>query len=299
MVGRHVHYVRVAQPSFRPESRVVANDLRHQLVRMEAPLHEDRTLPFPDEPDCLGRRGVAVRGVHDPESRNIYAVFRGYFSNSSFRAHKHGFYEVILPGGHDGPQRRLVARVRDRGARVFELGALLYETLVLIIGLYIQLGALGERDGDLLRRGYHGRAPRHDGLALLVETHAVEAHDPRIGLFPVHTYGYGNGIPGFEGLDEIELLRYVHRSRPGQLGAEKCRCQKTAPDALGSEVAGIIFCSVTLIQVYRIQVPGQGREFLEVVFRQGLRHAGRVAQLYLFESLVLKHSASHRYLPDE
>ena len=71
LMARHVHDEAMADPARRPQAAVAADDRRHQLVRVEAPLHQRLGLAGLDERDGFRGRGMAVRRIDDAAAREV------------------------------------------------------------------------------------------------------------------------------------------------------------------------------------------------------------------------------------
>ena len=72
LMARHVHDEAMADPARRPQATVAADDSRHELVGVEAALHQRLGLASLDERDSFLGRGMAMGRVDDAELREVH-----------------------------------------------------------------------------------------------------------------------------------------------------------------------------------------------------------------------------------
>ena len=113
-VGRHVHDEDVADPARGAQAGLLGHDRAHQLVGVQAALHQQLGLAGADQLDGLGRGGVAVRHVDELELPDVEPELLRHAADlvgrpDQDRDHQPG------SGRLDGAaQRALVAGVRHR-----------------------------------------------------------------------------------------------------------------------------------------------------------------------------------------
>ena len=73
-IGRHVHDEDVADPASRAQTRLACDDLAHELVGVQAALHQELGLASADQLHGLDGGGMAVRRVDDLERRDVEAA---------------------------------------------------------------------------------------------------------------------------------------------------------------------------------------------------------------------------------
>ena len=72
LMARHVHDEAMADPARRPQATVPADDSRHQLVRVQAALHQRLGLAGLDERDGFLGGGMAMGRIDDAERREVH-----------------------------------------------------------------------------------------------------------------------------------------------------------------------------------------------------------------------------------
>ena len=73
-IGRHIHDEDVADPARSAQAGLAGGHLAHQLVRVQAPLHQELAFALVDQLHGLGRGRVAVRRVDDLETTDVEPV---------------------------------------------------------------------------------------------------------------------------------------------------------------------------------------------------------------------------------
>jgi hypothetical protein len=107
----------VADPPFRAQTGLARRHLAHELVRVQAALHEQLALGLVDQLHRLCRRGVAVRYVDELETADVETMLASDGGNFSRRSDEDrdddpGFRRLDWTA-----QRGLFARVNDHGRR--------------------------------------------------------------------------------------------------------------------------------------------------------------------------------------
>ena len=114
VVAGHVHDEAMADPPRCAQPRVALDHRSHQLVGMEAALHQGFGLAFADQLNRLHGRILAVLGIDDLKSADVEAMLRGDFSDTLFGSDEDRFDELQLGGRERALERHLVAGVRHR-----------------------------------------------------------------------------------------------------------------------------------------------------------------------------------------
>jgi hypothetical protein len=98
------------------QARCAGGHRAHQLVRMQAALHEEFALPLVDQPDSLGRGGLAMRGIYQLIARDIDPMLPGDCSDLLGRSHQNGRDDTEFRRLARAAQRSLVARMDNHRA---------------------------------------------------------------------------------------------------------------------------------------------------------------------------------------
>jgi len=117
------------------EDILVTNDFGHQLVRMQAALHERLDRTRARERDSLRRGGMAVRRRDEMHVRQIEVQLGGKILDALFRPHEHRLDELTDRGRLDSLQRALIARMHDRGPDRSQRPARTDQRFVLTVGM--------------------------------------------------------------------------------------------------------------------------------------------------------------------
>ena len=130
----------MADPAGGAQARLAGHDLAHQLVGVQAALHQELGPAGADQLHGLGGSGVAVRHVHDLEGRDVDAERLCHATDLVLGTDQDGGDDLV-PGRLDGTsERSLVAGVGDRagdGADVVRDGD---QPLVLVVAPGCWLG---------------------------------------------------------------------------------------------------------------------------------------------------------------
>ena len=113
--GRHIHDEAMADAPVGAQPRVALHHGAHQLVGMEAALHQRLGPPFAHNLDSLRGRRVAVRDVNTFIRRDVQLKLLRDPGNFRCRTDQNGPDEPHLRRVDRSLERALVARVRDRG----------------------------------------------------------------------------------------------------------------------------------------------------------------------------------------
>src|SRR5262249_41938010 len=116
-IARHVHDEDVTDAPFRAQASLARRHLAHQLVRVEAALHQELAFRLLDELHRLRRRRMAMRNVDDLEATDVETMLAGYGLNFGGRPDKDGNDDAGVRRFDRAAQRRLFARVNDDGPR--------------------------------------------------------------------------------------------------------------------------------------------------------------------------------------
>jgi hypothetical protein len=122
-VGRHVHDEHVANPPRRAQAGLGRSHLAHQLVRVQAALHQQVTLSLSNQLDSPRRSGVAVRRVDDLIARDVKVELARDIRDLCRGPDQNRFDDAGLGGVDGAAERDLVARMdHDRRCRRHLLG---------------------------------------------------------------------------------------------------------------------------------------------------------------------------------
>ena len=142
-VARHVHDEDVADPAGGAQARLAGHDLAHQLVGVQAALHQELGPAGPDQLHGLGGSGVAVRHVHDLEGRDVDAERLRHAADLVLGPDQDGGDDLV-PGRLDGTtERGLVAGVGHGAGDGPDLAGGGDQPLVLVVAPGCWLGHLG------------------------------------------------------------------------------------------------------------------------------------------------------------
>ena len=109
----HVHDEAVADPALRPNSALPRDNGAHELVGVQAALHQRLDPARRDEPDRLSRRIVAMRRRDELERADIEPGVSRRVSNALWRADQDRIDEPELVCLDRAAKRDIVAGVRD------------------------------------------------------------------------------------------------------------------------------------------------------------------------------------------
>ena len=156
-MARHVHHEAVADAARGPEPGLSLHHRGHQLVGVEATLHQGLRLGVADELHRPGRRLLAVPGLHDAEPGDVEARFLRDLSNAGgWSDEDRRGISPTREGRLDcAAERGLVARMSDRGGRGGYVLAAGDQPVVLLVRRFHEPRSLARGPGARGRR----RAP--------------------------------------------------------------------------------------------------------------------------------------------
>jgi len=114
-MARNVNDEDVAYPPSRSQASTRARHGSHELVGMQAAFHQQLALPFMHHLDGPGGRRLAMTNIHDPESVNIKVLLVGDRGDPRGWPHEGRNDNAFVGRLYSAPQRRLIARVHDKG----------------------------------------------------------------------------------------------------------------------------------------------------------------------------------------
>src|SRR5262249_23612846 len=107
----------VADPPLRAQAGLARRHLAHELVRVQAALHQELAFGLMDQLDPLRRRGVAVRHVDKFEALDIEPMLARDSFDLAGRSNEDGFDDPRFRRLDGAAQRRFVAGVNDDSRR--------------------------------------------------------------------------------------------------------------------------------------------------------------------------------------
>ena len=110
----NVHDEAMADPPLGANAGVTGDHRAHQLVGMQAALHQRRGLAFPYQGHRLGRGIVAMRRLDDRQTGDVDAVSRRHIADAGRRPNQDRLDQTQLARLHRATERHLVARVGHR-----------------------------------------------------------------------------------------------------------------------------------------------------------------------------------------
>ena len=111
---RHVHDEAMADPPLGADAGIAGNHRGHQLIGVQAALHQRRSLGLPHQRDRLGGRIVAVRRLDDRQVGDVDAIARRHVANARRRADQNGLDQTQLARLDRPFERHFVTRMRNR-----------------------------------------------------------------------------------------------------------------------------------------------------------------------------------------
>jgi hypothetical protein len=133
-VGRHVHHKAVAQPACGAQSGVALDDRPHQLVGVQASLHQRLGLALAHQLDRFLRGRMTEGRVHDRQTREVDLVLLRHRLDTRSRAHQDRLDQPEARRVHRSFERGLVAGMRDCRWRGRQRLAKVEETLIFLVG---------------------------------------------------------------------------------------------------------------------------------------------------------------------
>ena len=131
VIGRNVHDEHVAESTPGAQAGLSRNDRTEQLVRVQAPLHQELGLPLPNQLHGFGRRRVAVRRIDDPGVPEVDPALPGDFVDPGGGAHENGRDQPFGAGLDGSRQGGFLAGVRHGREHGLEVPAPLEHLFVL------------------------------------------------------------------------------------------------------------------------------------------------------------------------
>jgi hypothetical protein len=132
-VRRHVHHEAVADAPRSAQTRLAPHHRAHQLVGVQAALHQRQGLALAHQFHGLFRRGLAVRRVDDRVRRDIDLVLARQRLDPRARTDQDRCNEAQRRRLDRAAERTLVTRVRDGGRRGLERLADFEQPLVFFV----------------------------------------------------------------------------------------------------------------------------------------------------------------------
>ncbi len=270
--------------------RPLARDdhLGHQLVGMQAALHQRLGVAGTHQRHRDRRRVVAVLGVDDPDAVQVDAEFLGDAANPGFRTDQDRFDDPFMEGDDRPLERLLVARVGDGGRNRFhapDQRQHLLKALALVVDADRRaMKFLHVR--DLLARGENLGGAAQDLQVFLIGGDAIENHMLVVIEFLLGRQGDGNRVADRHRPREMQALVDQDRAGAGKLGAEHGGNQRAAPHAMRHDFAEHAAFRIPRVGGGRIEVSGQYREKLDVLGHQRARKAREIADMDFVVGLV-------------
>ena len=112
---RHIHHIDMADPAFGLQTGQLVGDGMHQLVGMQAALHQKLAPARPDHRHGGFRRSMAVGGIDNLAAGQIDPETRGHRADLCRRPHQDGHDQLRLTGFHRTAQGWLVAGMHHQG----------------------------------------------------------------------------------------------------------------------------------------------------------------------------------------
>jgi hypothetical protein len=260
----------------------------HQLVGVEAALHERFHLAFEGELHCARRGRFAVRHILDLEPTQLQAGLVRDGLQPCARTDQH---RLDQPGGLGvarGGQADFIARMDDADLDAPQRLHVLENPhqLVTVLQRHAHLRQRAARALDALARRDHRRLSADHSLAVLVGAIALE--DQAMPFL----------VPGLDGdrnrervtdsnrLMKLQRLAGIDRARPGQAGAEHRRDERRAPHAVRNDALEPGRRGELGVDVLRVDVAGHRGEELDVRGGQRALDARPVADGDLVEGAV-------------
>ncbi len=104
----------MADPACGAQAGLLGHDLAHQLVRVQAALHQELGPAGADQLDGLGRGGMAVRRVHELELPDLEPELLRHVADLVGRPDQDRDHQLGGGSLNGAAQRTLVAWVRHR-----------------------------------------------------------------------------------------------------------------------------------------------------------------------------------------
>src|SRR5215467_7050056 len=113
-MARHVHNEDVTDPPCRSQTSTGSGDCSHELIGVQAALHQQLAFRFMDQLDRFGGGRLAMAGVHDLEMVNIEMMLASNSANARGRADKSWNDNARVRSLYCPAQRRLVTGVHNQ-----------------------------------------------------------------------------------------------------------------------------------------------------------------------------------------
>jgi hypothetical protein len=116
-IARHVHDEDMADPPLRAQAGLARRHLAHELVRVQAALHQELAFGLMDQLDRLSSRRVAVGHIDDLETADVETMLTSEGRNLDGRSNQDRFDDTGFRRLDGAAQRRFFAGVHDDGRR--------------------------------------------------------------------------------------------------------------------------------------------------------------------------------------
>ena len=111
----HIHDEAMADPPLGADAGVARDHRGHQLIGVQAALHQRRRLALPHQGHRLGRGIVAVRRLDDRQIGNVDAVPCRHVADAGGRADQDRLDQAQPACLHGAAERHFIARMRHSG----------------------------------------------------------------------------------------------------------------------------------------------------------------------------------------
>jgi hypothetical protein len=285
-VRRRLHHEAMAHAA--PAAKRAGHDGAHQLVGVQASLHQRLDLAFDRQLHAARGGGVAVRDVLDPQRAERQARLLRDRLDARAGTDQHGLDQSSRVSVEGGGQAHFVARVDDRHLDAAERTHVLEQPDEIV--------PLGNRDAHLRQRAAraldpfagrrHRRLARDHGSSILVRAGAIE-HDAAVGCI-ARGHGDRNAqrVADSNGLVELQRLRAIDRAGAGKPGAQDGGDQRCAPHAVGDHGVQVGRLGEFPVDVLRVHVARHGGEQVDVGRGERALDARAIADGDLVEGAV-------------
>ena len=287
-VGRDVQREDVAHPAGRAKAGVLGNHLVHQLVRVQAPLHQGLDLAATGQRHRGRRRRRAVLAGDQFVRREVDIGLLRDRPDLRLGADQERDDQAGLGGVGRAQERVPVDRVHDRRAKRLQPLGEADELPEACLGVVdVNVGKDGARTLHLLRRRDHLGGAGDDGLALLVRTRAIEGDAVPLRVLRLRRDRHGDAVARRNGPPEAQRLPEVDGAGAGELRPQEGGDERPAPHPVGDDLVEHVAPGVLLVHVGRVDVPRHRGEDADIILGKGADEAGGVADLDLVEGPVL------------
>jgi hypothetical protein len=254
----------------------------HQLVGVQAALHQRLHLARAGHGHGLVGGFVAVLGVDDAHARQVGAGRLGHGMDLGLRPHQHRHDQPAPRRFQRTQQRIVVARVDHRGQhRRHVLAALEQAREHIGVAQHdLRRGHVGE--ADALRRRHHGDGAG-DQVHVAVDHMAVEDDLVAVGALLLDGERACDLVAHAHAAAEAQVLRHDHCARPRQPALQQRRNQRLRGHAFGRH--GVLARALR-VGVEGVHVAGDEGQRLHVRARQLVRAGDALADLDFVEGAV-------------